>query len=49
MPGVIATGKTREEVENNIREAISFNIDDLKEDGTELPEPVSFTELVEVK
>ncbi|HXY74159.1 MAG TPA: type II toxin-antitoxin system HicB family antitoxin [Dehalococcoidales bacterium] len=48
IPGVIATGKTREEVEKNIREAISFHLDGLKEDGVPLPEPTSFTELVEV-
>jgi len=48
IPGVIATGKTREEVEKNIREAIVFHLDGLKEDGVPLPEPTSFTELVEV-
>ena len=48
IPGCIATGATRNEAEKNIREAISFHIDGLKEDGASLPEPVSFTEYIEV-
>jgi len=48
MPGCIATGKTRNEVEKNIREAMSFHIEGLKEDGLPLPEPAAFTEYVEV-
>lgn len=48
LPGCIATGKTREETEKNIKEAISFHIDGLKKDGLSLPEPSSFTEFVEV-
>lgn len=48
MPGCIATGRTRKKVENNIREAIMFHIEGLKEDGLPLPEPASFTELIEV-
>ncbi|MDO9333349.1 MAG: type II toxin-antitoxin system HicB family antitoxin [Dehalococcoidales bacterium] len=48
MPGCIATGRTRKEVENNIREAIIFHIEGLKEDGLPLPKPASFTELIEV-
>jgi len=48
LPGCIATGRTREETEKNIKEAINFYIDGLKEDGLALPEPSSFTEYVEV-
>jgi predicted RNase H-like HicB family nuclease len=48
LPGCIATGKTREAVEKNIKEAITFHIKGLKEDGLPLPEPASFTEYVEV-
>lgn len=47
VPGCIATGKTRDEVEKNIKEAISFHIDGLVKDGSPLPEPASFTEYVE--
>lgn len=49
IPGCIATGKTRKETEQNIKEAISFHIEGMKEDGLPLPEAVSFTEYVEVK
>ncbi len=48
LPGCIATGKTRKETEKNIKEAINFHLDGLKEDGLPLPEPSSFTEYVEV-
>ncbi len=48
VPGCIATGATRKEAEKNIREAISFHIEGLKEDGLSVPEPSSFTEYVEV-
>ena len=48
IPGCIATGSTREEVEKNIKKAVSFHIDGLKEDGLPLPEPSSITEYVEV-
>ncbi len=47
LPGCIATGKTRDEVERTIREAINFHIEGLKEDGLPLPEPASFTEYIE--
>jgi predicted RNase H-like HicB family nuclease len=48
IPGCIATGKTRKEAEKNIKEAISFHTEGLKEDGLPVPEPVAFTEYVEV-
>ena len=48
IPGCIATGSTRDEVEKNIREAISFHIEGMVEDGLPLPEPASFTEYIEV-
>jgi len=48
VPGCIATGDTRKEAEKNIKEAIQFHIEGLKEDGLPLPEPASFTEYIEV-
>ena len=48
IPGCIATGKTRDEVEKNIKKAISFHIEGIKEDGLPLPEPASSIEYVEV-
>ncbi|NEQ35038.1 MAG: type II toxin-antitoxin system HicB family antitoxin [Okeania sp. SIO3I5] len=37
--GCISTGKTLEETEGNIREAIELYIDTLREDGQPIPEP----------
>lgn len=48
IPGCIATGATRHEVEKNIREAIRFHIEGLQEDGLSIPDPSSFTEYIEV-
>jgi len=39
LPGCVSTGRTREEVEANMREAVQFHIDGLKQDGCEVPEP----------
>ena len=33
LPGCVATGATVEEVENEIREAIAFHIEGMREDG----------------
>jgi len=48
LPGCIATGKTRNEAEKNIKKAISFHIEGLVEDGLPLPEPAASTEYIEV-
>jgi len=48
LPGCVATGSNRNEVERNIKEAISFHIEGLVKDGLPLPEATSFTEYVEV-
>lgn len=48
LPGCISTGETLAEVEANIREAISFHIEGMREDGTEVPPPSSQVEYVEV-
>jgi predicted RNase H-like HicB family nuclease len=48
LPGCIATGKTRQEAEKNIREAIKFHVEGLKEDGLNLPEPSSDATYIEV-
>jgi predicted RNase H-like HicB family nuclease len=47
LPGCIATGVTRDEVEANIREAIAFHIEGLKTEGEPVPPPSAWTELVE--
>ncbi len=48
LPGCISTGKTLVDIERNIREAITFHIDGLREEGLPVPEPSSSTDLVEV-
>jgi len=47
LPGCIATGDTVAEVEMEIRDAIRFHIEGLREDGLPVPEPVSLAEYVE--
>lgn len=39
LPGCIATGKTRQEVERRIREAIEFHVEGLRAQGQKVPEP----------
>jgi predicted RNase H-like HicB family nuclease len=48
LPGCIATGKTLEEIEINMREAIEFHIEGMIEDGDPIPEPSSRAIEVEV-
>jgi predicted RNase H-like HicB family nuclease len=47
LPGCIATGATVKETEDEIREAIRFHIEGLREDGLPVPEPLSRAEYVE--
>lgn len=47
LPGCVATAATVSEVENEIREAIRFHIEGLKEDGIAVPSPTSIAEYVE--
>lgn len=48
LPGCVATGRTVEEAENEIREAIAFHIEGLREDGLAIPQPASIVEYLEV-
>lgn len=48
LPGCVATGQTVEEVENEIRSAIEFHIEGLREDGLAIPQPVSIVDYLEV-
>lgn len=47
LPGCVATGPTVQAIEQEIREAIRFHIDGLKEDGLTVPQPTSMAEYVE--
>jgi predicted RNase H-like HicB family nuclease len=48
LPGCVAAGNTREEVEQLIREAIEAHINSLREHGEPVPEPSSSVGAVEV-
>ena len=48
LPGCITTGKTLEETERMIREAVEFHIESLREHGDPVPEPTSKADYVEV-
>ena len=48
LPGCIATGATIAEVESEIREAIAFHLEGMREDGVAPPIPHSRVEYVEV-
>ncbi|MFL5201553.1 MAG: type II toxin-antitoxin system HicB family antitoxin [Microvirga sp.] len=48
LPGCVATGATIEEVEREIREAIEFHLEGLRDAGQPIPEPTSQTAYVEV-
>mgnify|MGYP001585776286 CR=1 FL=1 len=48
LPGCVAVGKTRKEVEQLIRKAIALHIEAIKEDGLPVPEPSAWADLVEV-
>jgi predicted RNase H-like HicB family nuclease len=48
LPGCVATGKTVAEVESEIREAIAFHLEGMREDGHPVPSPSSQVEYIEI-
>jgi predicted RNase H-like HicB family nuclease len=48
LPGCVSTGRTREETEQNMREAIEFHLDGLREEGYPIPEPQASSFYVEL-
>ena len=48
LPGCIATGKTIEETEQQIREAIDLHLRGMREDGLPIPEPSSSVDYVDI-
>jgi predicted RNase H-like HicB family nuclease len=49
LPGCVATGDTRGEVEANMYEALQMHVEGLQEDGLPIPDSESFAEYVLVK
>lgn len=48
LPGCVAVGKTREEVEGLIKEAIQMHIEDLQANGEPVPEPSHYAASISV-
>lgn len=48
LPGCVATGATVQEVEAQIREAIEFHLEGLREDGLPIPAPESRVDYVDI-
>lgn len=48
LPGCITTGKSILDIEQNIREAIEFHLEGLREDGLPIPEPSTIVEYCEL-
>jgi predicted RNase H-like HicB family nuclease len=48
LPGCVATGSTREEVERRMYEAIQMHVEGLREDNLPIPPSTSFAECVVV-
>lgn len=48
LPGCVAAGDSREEVEQLIREAIELHLEALRADNEPIPEPGTWTDVVEV-
>lgn len=48
LPGCVATGTTFEETETQMREAIEFHLEGLRQDGAPIPQPSSRVDYIEV-
>lgn len=49
LPGCVAVGRSREDVERLIQEAIVLHLAGMREDGVPLPEPAHQVTVVEVE
>ena len=48
LPGCVATGSDKENVEKNMKEAITFHLEGMDQEGLEIPQPHSFSTYLEV-
>ena len=48
LPDCVAVGESRDEALELIQEAIEFHLDGMREDGDPIPEPHSYSEVVQV-
>jgi predicted RNase H-like HicB family nuclease len=49
LPGCVTTGPIIEETLANMREAIGFHLEGMREDGDPIPEPTSLAETVVIE
>jgi len=48
LPGCVATGDSRDSVEQTMHEAIGFHLEGLREDGQQAPPAISYSTYVDV-
>jgi predicted RNase H-like HicB family nuclease len=48
LDGCVATGRTREEVESQMQDAIEFHLEGMTRNGEAIPEPHTYSRFVEV-
>ena len=48
LPGCVSTGATRKEVEVNMKQAIEFHLDGMKEERYSIPEPTAESAYLDV-
>lgn len=48
VPGCIATGETKDEIERNIKEAIEFHFEGLRLENAALPKPSTYSDYVDI-
>lgn len=48
LPGCVATRSGKEEVEENMKDAIAFHLEGMGAEGLEVPQPHSFSTYLEV-
>jgi predicted RNase H-like HicB family nuclease len=48
LPGCVATGRTRPNVEKTMREAVEFHLEGLREEGSKAPPSRSYSTYVEI-
>jgi predicted RNase H-like HicB family nuclease len=48
LDGCVATGATRAEVEHNMKEAIAFHLEGMRQEGSALPPSHTYSQYLEV-
>jgi predicted RNase H-like HicB family nuclease len=48
LDGCVSTGSTKQEVEQNMREAIEFHLEGLRHEGCSVPPPSSYSTYIDV-